>query len=33
MRWLSDEEQRRWRLELIDEELRVRRRETNAWVS
>jgi hypothetical protein len=33
MRWLSDEEQRRWRLELIDEALQVRRRETNAWVS
>jgi hypothetical protein len=33
MRWPSDEEQRQWRLELIDEALRARRRETNAWVS
>jgi hypothetical protein len=33
MRWPSDEEQRRQRLELVDEALRVRRRETNVWMS
>jgi hypothetical protein len=33
MRWPSDEEQRRRHLELADEALRVRRRETNVWVS
>jgi hypothetical protein len=29
----QDEEQRRRCLELVDEVLRARRRETNAWVS
>jgi hypothetical protein len=33
MRWPSDEEQGRRRLELIDEVLWARRRETNVWVS
>jgi hypothetical protein len=33
MRWHNNEEQRRWRLELVDEALRARRRETNMWVS